>query len=336
MHILAIESSCDETAVAILRREDAALLADLVASQMTTHADYGGVVPEIAAREHMRVLPLLVEQALERAGLDWSAIDQLAVTRGPGLMGALLVGVSYARAAAAVHGIPLMPIHHMEGHLLAAGLTQALPAFPFICLLVSGGHTLLVRVDGVGRYRVLGQTLDDAAGECFDKCARLLACGYPGGPAIARLAEHGNARRFKLPQPMRHRDNLDFSFSGLKTAVLYTLRKQASVDASLRADLAAAIERSIGDVLAHKSIRACHTHAIPRLVIAGGVAANRYLRARLTRLAEESGIQLFLPQPAHCTDNAAMIAYAAHCRLQRGLPAPSAWDAAPRWSLREV
>ncbi|RMH62153.1 MAG: tRNA (adenosine(37)-N6)-threonylcarbamoyltransferase complex transferase subunit TsaD [Zetaproteobacteria bacterium] len=333
MHILAIETSCDETAVAILRAADNALLADVVASQIDTHASFGGVVPEIAAREHMRMLPILVEQALRDAGLDWSQIDQLAVTRGPGLMGALLVGVSYARAAARIHRLPLLPIHHMEGHLLATGLACALPAFPFICLLVSGGHTMLVRVDAIGHYRLLGQTLDDAAGECFDKCARLLDCGYPGGPEIARLAVNGNASRFSLPRPMLNRDNLDFSFSGLKTAVLYTLRRQPTPDQQLRQDLAAAIEASIGDVLAQKSVRACRREGIARLVIAGGVAANRYLRRRLATLAEAQGITLYLPEPRHCTDNAAMIAFAASCRLKAGLPAPSEWDAMPRLPL---
>ncbi len=337
MHILGIESSCDETAVAVLQAEDGCrerLLSDIVASQIPVHARFGGVVPEIASREHLRVLPSLVEQALQQAGVRWGDIDRIAVTNGPGLMGALLVGVSYARAAGLIHGIPVMPIHHMEGHLLAPGLSEeGLPAFPFICLLVSGGHTMLVRVDGVGEYYIIGQTVDDAAGECFDKCARLLQCGYPGGPEIARLAQAGDAQRFPLPRPMLNRDNLDFSFSGLKTAVMYALRKYERIDDALKQDMAAAIEASIGDVLVKKSIRACVREQVPRLVIAGGVAANRYLRQRLQCEAVAEGITLALPGLRYCTDNAAMIAYAASLHLQAGCHDVQDWDASPRSQL---
>ncbi len=337
MHILGIESSCDETAVAILRADHGCrgqLLADLVASQVSVHARFGGVVPEIASREHLRVLPSLVEQALQQADVQWRDVDRIAVTNGPGLMGALLVGVSYARAAGFIHGIPVMPIHHMEGHLLAPGLSEAgLPEFPFICLLVSGGHTMLVRVDGVGKYRIIGRTVDDAAGECFDKCARLLQCGYPGGPEIARLAQAGDAQRFSLPRPMLNRDNLDFSFSGLKTAVMYALRKHPQPDDALKQDMAAAIEASIGDVLVKKSIRACVREQVPRLVIAGGVAANRYLRQRLQDEARRQNITLALPGLRYCTDNAAMIAYAAQRRLQAGYQDVQDWDASPRSQL---
>ena len=337
MHILGIESSCDETAVAILRADHGCrgqLLADLVASQIAVHARFGGVVPEIASREHLRVLPSLVEQALQQADVQWRDVDHIAVTNGPGLMGALLVGVSYARAAGFIHEIPVMPIHHMEGHLLAPGLSEAgLPEFPFICLLVSGGHTMLVRVDGVGKYRIIGRTVDDAAGECFDKCARLLQCGYPGGPEIARLAQAGDAQRFSLPRPMLNRDNLDFSFSGLKTAVMYALRKHPRPDDALKQDMAAAIEASIGDVLVKKSMRACVQEQVPRLVIAGGVAANRYLRQRLQDEARRQDITLALPGLRYCTDNAAMIAYAAQRRLQAGYQDVQDWDASPRSQL---
>jgi len=340
MHILGIESSCDETAVAVLRAENnghVRLLSDLVASQIAVHARYGGVVPEIASREHLRVLPSLAEQALQQAGVQWRDVDRIAVTCGPGLMGALLVGVSYARAAGLIHNIPVMPIHHMEGHLLAPGLSEeGLPAFPFICLLVSGGHTMLVRVDGVGEYRVIGQTVDDAAGECFDKCARLLQCGYPGGPEISRLAQAGDATRFSLPRPMLNRDGLDFSFSGLKTAVMYALRKCDRIDDALKQDMAAAIEASIVDVLVKKSIRACIREQIPRLVIAGGVAANRYLRRQLQSEAAAEGIMLAVPDVRYCTDNAAMIAYAASLRVQAGCRDVQEWDASPRSQLAGI
>ncbi|RME34102.1 MAG: tRNA (adenosine(37)-N6)-threonylcarbamoyltransferase complex transferase subunit TsaD, partial [Deltaproteobacteria bacterium] len=226
MIVLGIETSCDETAAAVVARDEngVRVRAERVSSQIERHAPFGGVVPEIASREHMRLLPPMVDAVLDAAGCGWEGLDAIAVTAGPGLMGALLVGVSFARAAGVVNGLPVIPVHHMEGHLLAPALTGELPEFPFVTLLVSGGHTLLVRGDGIGRYRVLGRTIDDAAGECFDKCARLLGLPYPGGPAISRLAEGGDAGRFRLPRPMLHRDNLDFSFSGLKTAVMYALR----------------------------------------------------------------------------------------------------------------
>jgi len=340
MIILAIESSCDETATALydgdVQSGCGRILAEQIASQIETHARFGGVVPEVASREHLAALPPMVDAIMQEAGVSWSEIDAIAVTAGPGLMGALLVGTSYARAAGAVHGIPVLPVHHMEGHLLAPGLAGELPAFPFITLLVSGGHTLLVRVDGIGAYSLIGQTLDDAAGECFDKSARLLGLPYPGGPEVARLALQGDAKRFKLPRPMLNKDNLDFSFSGLKTAVMYAVRKAGGsegLDDAARCDMAAAIEASICEVLVKKAVRACRQEDAPRLVIAGGVAANRSLRNLLATYADE--VSVFLPEPKHCTDNAAMIAYAAFARIRSGSEAAPDWDARPRWPLNE-
>ena len=280
MRILGIESSCDETAVALydadLQTGKGAILAERIASQIETHARFGGVVPEVASREHLRVLPKLVDDVMSAAHVDWHGVDAIAVTSGPGLMGGLLVGISYARAAGLVNHIPVLPIHHMEGHLLASGLSGELPAFPFITLLVSGGHSMLVRVDAVGEYHVIGQTLDDAAGECFDKSARVLGLPYPGGPEISRWAVGGNAKRFKLPRPMLQHDHLNFSFSGLKTAVMYAIRDVGEVDDTIRRDMSACIEAAVGDVLVKKSLRACRQEGVPRLLMAGGVGANRY------------------------------------------------------------
>jgi len=338
MNILGIESSCDETAAAIWQStsDGGCLLAEKIASQIDIHARFGGVVPEIASREHLITLPPLVDAVLQDARLDWSEIDALAVTAGPGLMGALLVGTAWARAAACVHDIPLIPVHHMEGHLLAPGLDGELPPFPFITLLVSGGHTLLVRVDAIGQYRQLGQTIDDAAGECFDKSARLLDLPYPGGPAIAQLAETGDAQRFALPRPMLKKDNLNFSFSGLKTALMYAVRGLGDMDTQTRADMAASLEAAICDVLVAKSLRACRRENIQHLVIAGGVAANRCLRRLLDEQASTQGIGVHMPRPQHCTDNAAMIAFAAAQRLHQGITPPAHWDARPRWPLAEL
>jgi len=339
MNILGIETSCDETAAAIWHSSQAGggrILGEKVASQIETHARFGGVVPEVASREHLATLPGLVEDVLQQAGVAWSKLDAIAVTAGPGLMGALLVGTAWARAAGCVNNIPVLPVHHMEGHLLAPGLDNELPPFPFVTLLVSGGHTLLVRVDDIGQYTQMGQTIDDAAGECFDKSARLLDLPYPGGPAIARLAEGGDARRFALPRPMLNRDNLDFSFSGLKTAVMYAVRKIDNMDEQARADMAASVEAAICEVLVYKSIRACRQTGSKHLLIAGGVAANRTLRNLLEAESGKRGIQVHLPRPEHCTDNAAMIAYAAARRLEQGLKSPDSWDARPRWPLEEL
>jgi len=342
MNILGIETSCDETAAALWQARPGSvdgqgrILSEKVASQIDTHARFGGVVPEVASREHLVVLPALVHEVMQQSGLTWSELDGIAVTAGPGLMGALLVGTAWARGAGLVNHIPVLPVHHMEGHLLAPGLDQQLPPFPFVTLLVSGGHTLLVRVDGIGRYTQLGQTIDDAAGECFDKSARLLGLPYPGGPAIAKLAEGGDAKRFPLPRPMLNRDNLDFSFSGLKTALMYAVRKLDASDSRARADMAASLEAAICEVLVTKSLRACRQYGSPHLLIAGGVAANRTLRRLLEAQAGRQGVSVHLPRPEHCTDNAAMIAYAAARRLQHGLTAPADWDARPRWPLEEL
>ena len=343
MKILGIETSCDETAVAIYDGDPATgrgeLLAEQVASEIETHARFGGVVPEVASREHLVALPAMVTSILAETELSWNQIDHIAVTSGPGLMGALLVGTSYARAAGLVHNISVAPVHHMEGHLLAPGLAGLLPEFPFITLLVSGGHTQLVRVECIGSYRVIGQTLDDAAGECFDKSARLMGLPYPGGPEIAMLAKGGDAKRFKLPRPMLNKDNLDFSFSGLKTAVMYAVKNAGGIDAfdqQMMKDMAAAIEASVSEVLVKKSIRACIREDAPRLVIAGGVAANHTLRHTLFNLAEKKGVEVHLPHPKHCTDNAAMIAYAGFQHLCAGIKAPDEWDARPRWNLKSL
>ncbi len=340
MIFLGIETSCDETAVAIYDGDRSSgrgkLLAEQVASQIETHARFGGVVPEVASREHLTALPPMIESIMQETGLTFSQIDQIAITAGPGLMGALLVGTSYARALGMVHNIPVMPIHHMEGHLLAPGIDNLLPTFPFITLLVSGGHTMLVRVDGIGSYSIVGQTLDDAAGECFDKSARLLGLPYPGGPEIAHLAKGGDAKRFKLPRPMLNTDNLHFSFSGLKTAVMYAVKNAGGVesfDAQALSDMAAAIEAAICEVLVKKSIRACLKEDAPRLVIAGGVAANQSLRQMLFDMAGKKQIEVHLPDPKHCTDNAAMIAYAGFQRACADQNIPDDWDAQPRWPL---
>jgi len=342
MNILGIETSCDETAAALWYSAAHSLegcgriLGEKVASQINIHARFGGVVPEVASREHLAVLPMLVQEVMQQSSMAWTELDAIAVTAGPGLMGALLVGTAWARAAGRVNNIQVLPVHHMEGHLLAPGLDHGLPPFPFITLLVSGGHTLLVRVDGIGRYAQLGQTIDDAAGECFDKSARLLGLPYPGGPAISRLAENGDARRFALPRPMLNRDNLDFSFSGLKTAVMYAIRKLDETDEQARADMAAAVETAICEVLVTKSIRACRAEGCLHLLIAGGVAANRCLRDMLELQSGKEDIRIHLPRPEHCTDNAAMIAYAAARRLEQGFIPPINWDVRPRWPLDEL
>ncbi|HKI61857.1 MAG TPA: tRNA (adenosine(37)-N6)-threonylcarbamoyltransferase complex transferase subunit TsaD [Mariprofundaceae bacterium] len=332
--ILGIETSCDETAVAIFRGDTTSgsgeIVSEKIASQIATHAQFGGVVPEIASREHLAVLPAMVDAVMDEAGASWSDLDSIAVTAGPGLMGALLVGVSFAKAAGIAHGIPVIPIHHMEGHLLAPGISGSLPEFPFITLLVSGGHTMLVRVNGIGRYEVIGQTLDDAAGECFDKSARLLGLPYPGGPEISRLAQRGDAGRFKLPRPMLNNDNLNFSFSGLKTAVMYSVRGVGEMDDRSRRDMAAGIEAAIAEVLVRKSIRACDQHDAPRLVIAGGVAANSSLRALLAKETEYRAISVHLPDTRYCTDNAAMIAYAGFLKIKYGAEVAPSWDVQPR------
>ncbi|MDX8389236.1 MAG: tRNA (adenosine(37)-N6)-threonylcarbamoyltransferase complex transferase subunit TsaD [Mariprofundaceae bacterium] len=337
MKILAIESSCDETAVALWDCEHG-LINEKISSQIEIHRRFGGVVPEVASREHLRILPWLVKSLTHEAGVNWDSIGSIAVTAGPGLLGALLVGVSYGRAVATAHRIPVLPIHHMEGHLLAPGIDAELPTFPFITLLVSGGHTMLVRVDAVGQYTLIGQTLDDAAGECFDKSARLLGLQYPGGPLLSKLAEGGNPAAFSLPRPMLNRQNLNFSFSGLKTAVMYAIRNAQGIedDVQMKADMAASIEAAIADIIVGKSLRACQFEGISNLVIAGGVAANCRIRTQLKKSCEQHAIQLYLPKLEYCTDNAAMIAHAAALRLKSNLTFPETWDVRARWPLNEL
>jgi len=342
MIILGFESSCDETGVAAVCTERG-LLAHALHTQAAMHQEYGGVVPELASRDHIRRVLPLARQVLAEAGLGLQDVGAVAYTAGPGLAGALLVGASVAQAMAWARGIPAIPIHHLEGHLLSPMLAEPRPEFPFAALLVSGGHTQLMRVDGVGRYELLGETLDDAAGEAFDKTAKLLGLGYPGGPALARLAEEGDAARIALPRPMLHSGDLDFSFSGLKTAVLTRLKAAQAADGdgpALRADLAAATQAAIVDVLVGKSLRALAQTGLRRLVVAGGVGANRLLRSRLQAGLAELGAQAYFPPLELCTDNGAMIAHAAAERVKAGLadlaPGSHAFTVRPRWDLAEL
>jgi N6-L-threonylcarbamoyladenine synthase len=337
MLVLGIETSCDETGVALYDTARG-LLAHEVHSQAALHAEYGGVVPELASRDHIRrTLPLL-ERVLARAGARLDEVDAVAYTEGPGLAGALLVGASIATGIAYGLGVPAIGIHHLEGHVLSPLLSARPPAFPFIALLVSGGHTQLMEVTAVGRYRLLGETADDAAGEAFDKTAQLLGLGYPGGPALARLAEAGRPGRFTLPRPMIASGDLDFSFSGLKTAVA-TLVRGRGLDERSRADLAAEFQEAIVDVLVAKCRAALAATGHRRLVVAGGVGANRRLRERLDAAAARDGFEAFYPELELCTDNGAMIAYAAARRLEAqggGAPRDYEFTVRPRWDLAEL
>ncbi|MCO5102294.1 MAG: tRNA (adenosine(37)-N6)-threonylcarbamoyltransferase complex transferase subunit TsaD [Burkholderiaceae bacterium] len=315
MKVLGIETSCDETGVALYCTEGG-LLAQALHSQVELHERYGGVVPELASRDHVRRLLPLVEQVLAQAGVDVGELDAIAWTEGPGLAGALLVGAGVGASMAFALDIPGIGIHHLEGHLLSPLLSNDPPAFPFVALLVSGGHTQLMEVSGIGQYRLLGDTLDDAAGEAFDKSAKLLGLGYPGGPQIAHLAVSGTAGRHSLPRPMLHADTLDFSFSGLKTAVATRVRRGLA-DEGARADLAAEIESAIVDILVAKSLAALRRTAQRRLVVAGGVSANRRLREQLSAACAEAGARVHFPEPALCSDNGAMIAFAGALRLQQ-------------------
>ncbi len=334
MRVLGIETSCDETGIAIYD-SGAGLLSHALHSQIDLHTVYGGVVPELASRDHVRKTLPLIRQVLADAGLQSGDIDALAYTAGPGLIGALLVGAGIGRSLAWSWGVPAVAVHHMEGHLLAPMLEDRPPAFPFLALLVSGGHTMLIRVDGVGRYRLLGDTVDDAAGEAFDKTAKLLGLGYPGGPQISRLAERGDPQRFRFPRPMTNRPGLDFSFSGLKTFAVNTLAQEGGDDQT-RADIARAFEEAVVDTMAIKCRRALKETGLRRIVLAGGVSANRRLRLRMERLGEELGAEIHYPRPEFCTDNGAMIAYAGCCRLQAGEAAALTIDALPRWSLESL
>ncbi|MEK7321497.1 MAG: tRNA (adenosine(37)-N6)-threonylcarbamoyltransferase complex transferase subunit TsaD [Pseudomonadota bacterium] len=335
MRVIGLETSCDETGVAVY---DSArgLLAHALYSQVSLHEEYGGVVPELASRDHVRKTLPLLRQVLAEAGLRRTDIDGVAYTAGPGLIGALLVGAAIGRSLAWALGVPAVAVHHMEGHLLAPMLEENPPAFPFVALLVSGGHTQLMRVDGVGQYALLGDTLDDAAGEAFDKTAKLLGLGYPGGPALARLAERGDPARFHFTRPMVNRPGLEFSFSGLKTHALTTLRAEPLADEQTRADIARAFEDAVVDTLAIKCRRALEQTGLTRLVVAGGVSANRRLRERLDDMARPLAAAVYYPRLEFCTDNGAMIAYAGYQRLRAGQTEPLAFTAWPRWPLSEV
>lgn len=334
---LGIESSCDETGIALYHSERG-LLAHTLHSQIAMHNEYGGVVPELASRDHVRhVLPLLRE-ALKQADCALDDIDAIAFTQGPGLSGALLVGASVACSLAYALDLPTIAVHHLEGHLLSPLLSDPAPEFPFVALLVSGGHTQLMRVDGVGRYTLLGETVDDAAGEAFDKSAKLLGLDYPGGALLSKLAQHGTPGRFKLPRPMLHSGDLDFSFSGLKTAVLTKVREIGTPNEQQCADIARGFQDAIVEVLVKKAMRAVRDSGMKRLVVAGGVGANRELRRQLDARAERSGVSVFYPELEFCTDNGAMIALAGALRFQSGVsikPA-GAFAVQPRWPLAEL
>lgn len=338
MLILGIESSCDETGIA-LYDSAAGLLAHALHSQVAMHAEYGGVVPELASRDHVRRVVPLLRSTLENAGKSLADIDAIAYTRGPGLSGALLVGCAFAEALALALDKPTVPVHHLEGHLLSPLLSSDPPVFPFVALLVSGGHTQLMKVSGVGAYELLGETLDDAAGEAFDKSAKLLGLPYPGGALLSRLAEQGDPARYTLPRPMLHSGDLDFSFSGLKTAVLTLVREhQDDPDAQFRADAARAFQEAIVEVLVKKSLKALKQTGLQRLVVAGGVGANRQLRASLDAEARRRRFRVHYPELEYCTDNGAMIALAGCLRLQAGTPAKpaGAFAVQPRWPLMQL
>ncbi len=343
MLILGIESSCDETGVALVQTREVqdlpVLLAQCLYTQAAMHEAFGGVVPELASRDHIRRVVPLVEQVMASARLPLSAIDVVAYTKGPGLAGALLVGAGTACALAASLAKPVMGIHHLEGHLLSPFLSDDPPEFPFVALLVSGGHTQLMLVNALGNYQLLGETIDDAAGEAFDKSAKLLGLGYPGGPALAAIAMHGKSDAYAFPRPLLHQPNLNFSFAGLKTAVLTQCKKSGYELPQHQADIAASTQAAIVEVLVKKSLRALEETGTRRLVVAGGVGANRDLRQQLTAAAQRKGVTVHYPQAEWCTDNGAMIAMAAAMRLQSGVEqalANYAFDVLPRWPLTHV
>ena len=342
MRILGIETSCDETGVAIYD-EKQGLIANQLYSQIALHADYGGVVPELASRDHIRKTAPLIQAALKEAGLTAADIDGVTYTAGPGLVGALLVGATIARSLAYAWNVPAIGVHHMEAHLLAPMLEKQAenrPHFPFIALLVSGGHTQLVRVDAVGQYQLLGESIDDAAGEAFDKTAKLLGLDYPGGAALARLAEQGMPQRFVFPRPMTDRPGLDFSFSGLKTfaanSINQAIKEEGELSEQTKADIAHAFQLAVVETLAIKCKRALKETGLKRLVIAGGVSANLQLRQSLTKLMEQLNGEVFYPQPQFCTDNGAMIAYTGFLRLKQGEKADLAIDVKPRWEICQL
>lgn len=338
MRVLGLETSCDETGVALYDSERG-LLADALFSQIDLHRVYGGVVPELASRDHVKRMLPLIRQVLAEADCGAEQVDAIAYTAGPGLVGALLVGASCAQALAFAWGIPALGVHHMEGHLLAPMLEEQPPEFPFVALLVSGGHTQLVRVDGIGRYQLLGESLDDAAGEAFDKTAKLMGLNYPGGPEIARLAESGTPGRFTFPRPMTDRPGLDFSFSGLKTFALNTWQNCRAADdqgEQTRADVALAFQQAVVDTLTIKCRRALKQTGLKSLVIAGGVSANQALRESLESMLDEFAGQVFYARPRFCTDNGAMIAYAGCQRLLAGQQDGPAIKVHARWPMESL
>lgn len=338
MLVLGIESSCDETGIAIYDT-DKGLIAHNLYTQVELHAQYGGVVPELASRDHIRKLTPLILQTLEESGIHRQQLDGIAYTAGPGLIGALLAGSSVARSLAYALDIPAIGVHHMEGHLLAPMLEDTKPDFPFICLLVSGGHSMIIRVDGIGQYKLLGDTLDDAAGEAFDKTAKMLELGYPGGPNVSNLALKGDATRYKFPRPMVDRPGLDMSFSGLKTFTLNTWNAAVKADDAseqTKADICRAFELAAADTLRIKCKRALEQENLNRIVVAGGVSANREIRSQLDALMQKRKGDTFYPRLEFCTDNGAMIAYAGAQRLLAGQSSDLNFAATPRWSLEEL
>ncbi|MEZ0239113.1 MAG: tRNA (adenosine(37)-N6)-threonylcarbamoyltransferase complex transferase subunit TsaD [Methylophilaceae bacterium] len=334
MIVLGIETSCDETGIALYHTEKG-LLAHALHSQIKMHAEYGGVVPELASRDHIRRVLPLTESVLHEAGLTLHDIDAIAYTQGPGLAGALLVGTSVAESLAFTLNIPAIGVHHLEGHLLAPLLEESPPPFPFVALLVSGGHTQLMRVSGIGEYELLGDTLDDAAGEAFDKTAKLLGLPYPGGPAVSKLAETGRPKALKLPRPMLNSGDLNFSFSGLKTAVLTAANNSARDDAS-KADIAHAFQEAVVEVLTAKCVSALEQYGLDRLIVSGGVGANKRLREALDLAAKKRGFAVFYPRLEFCTDNGAMIAFAGAMRLKNAAPGNHGFTVRPRWDLAEL
>ena len=339
MRILGIETSCDETGVAIYD-EHKGLTANQLYSQIDVHADYGGVVPELASRDHIRKTLPLVHAALQEAELNACDIDGVAYTAGPGLVGALLVGASIARSLAYAWNVPALGVHHMEGHLLAPMLEDNPPAFPFVALLISGGHTQLIKVEGVGRYEILGESIDDAAGEAFDKTGKLLGLDYPAGAALSELAESGSPDRFVFPRPMTARPGLDFSFSGLKTFTANTIKAHSDDNGELsvqtRCDIARAFQQAVTDTIIIKCKRALQQTGYSRLVVAGGVSANKQLRAALAEMMNKLNGEVFYPRPQFCTDNGAMIAYAGFLRLKNGETTDLSVSVKPRWDMTEL
>ncbi|MBN1276628.1 MAG: tRNA (adenosine(37)-N6)-threonylcarbamoyltransferase complex transferase subunit TsaD [Deltaproteobacteria bacterium] len=339
MNILGIDTSCDDTSAGVVR-DGRNVLSNIVQSQVMLHGPHGGVVPELASREHLKNIVPAVHEALAKAGIQMSDLDAVAVTVGPGLVGSLLVGLYYAKSLAYVNNIPLVAVNHLEGHIISIFLEEKIPEFPFVALTVSGGHTSLYHVKGYGRYFLLGQTLDDAAGEAFDKVAKILGLGYPGGALIERLSRSGDMEKIKFPRPYLSNDSLDFSFSGLKTSVSLYLKRlnenQAEISEKMKADIAASFQESVMDVLVNKLMRARENMGAESVVMAGGVACNKRLRDRLLQAASGHGVQMYYPRPEYCTDNGAMIAAAAYHRLLNGERSDFSIDVRSKFPVSEL